>query len=258
MQRENNARRPAGVDDRGPLLAVLLDLAHQLRAEALHVLHAQQHVALARPVHDALEAELLDRASVVDFRIAAACARLGLIVGQLHVARRIAFGLAGGEGAGRGPAVADRHRLGDDLRAARDVAGERGVDFLARVAGQHQAAAGVQNLECHDASSGLGAMKYMLIAFGDGMTPDREALVLLAALLALAAVPSCSAVKPAATEQADEFKYGGYPDSRDRRECAREAEAVLERTGPTGDMYDDSRRRMRWDLIDQCMKKRGR
>jgi hypothetical protein len=100
-------------------------------------------------------------------------------------------------------------------------------------------------------------MKYMLIAFGDRVTPARESLVLLAALLALAAIPSCSASKPTTAGKADDFQYGGYPDSRDRRDCVREADAVLERTGPTGDMYDDSRRRMRWDLIGQCMGKRG-
>jgi hypothetical protein len=98
----------------------------------------------------------------------------------------------------------------------------------------------------------------MLIAFGDGMTPDKTPLVLLAALLALAAMSSCTTFQPASAGQADDFEYGGYPDSRDRRECAREADAVLARTGPTGDMYDDSRRRMRWDLIDRCMKARGR
>ncbi len=90
------------------------------------------------------------------------------------------------------------------------------------------------------------------------MTPDRRSLVLLAVSLALAAVPACSVLKPMSAEQGDEFKYGGYPDSQDRRDCVREADAMLEKTGPSGDMYDDSRRRLRWDLIGQCMKKRGR
>lgn len=83
-------------------------------------------------------------------------------------------------------------------------------------------------------------------------------MVALAMLLAFAAVPSCSVLGPSTPEEVDYFEYGGYPDSRDRTDCVREADEVLRRTGPTGDMYDETRKRMRLDLIDRCMKKRAR
>lgn len=77
----------------------------------------------------------------------------------------------------------------------------------------------------------------------------------LAMLLAFATIPSCSIFKPAPSEEVIEFGSGAYPDSRKRADCVREADKVLERTGPTGDMYDETRRQMRSDLIVQCMKK---
>jgi hypothetical protein len=77
-------------------------------------------------------------------------------------------------------------------------------------------------------------------------------------VLALAAVPSCSLFRPSTPEEADYFEYAGYPDSPDRRECVREADEALRRTGPTGDMYDETRKRMRMNLIGECMKRPGR
>ena len=77
-------------------------------------------------------------------------------------------------------------------------------------------------------------------------------------LLAFAALPSCSVFKPMTPEEANYFEYGGYPDSQDRTDCVREADKVLQRTGPTGDMYDETRKRMRLDLIARCMKQRQR
>jgi hypothetical protein len=75
--------------------------------------------------------------------------------------------------------------------------------------------------------------------------------------LALAALASCAIFRPSTPQEADRFEYGGYPDSPDRRECVREADETLRRTGPTGDMYDQTRKRLRLDLIGECMKKRG-
>lgn len=87
---------------------------------------------------------------------------------------------------------------------------------------------------------------------------NAKSLVVLAVLPALAALASCSLVRPSTPAESDYFEYGGYPASRDRSDCVREADEVLARTGPTGDMYDETRKRMRLDLIGQCMKKRGR
>ncbi|MFZ1908095.1 MAG: hypothetical protein WAU52_03335 [Burkholderiales bacterium] len=81
---------------------------------------------------------------------------------------------------------------------------------------------------------------------------------MLAMLLAFAAIPSCSAFKPMTLEEVNYFEYGGYPDSQDRRDCVRQADKVLERTEPSGDMYDQTRKWMRLDLIAQCMKQRQR
>lgn len=74
-------------------------------------------------------------------------------------------------------------------------------------------------------------------------------------LLALAALPSCSVFKPLATGDVNYLDHDGYAD---RRDCEREADKVLESTGPTGDMYRETRNRMRSDLVGQCMKKRRR
>jgi hypothetical protein len=84
-----------------------------------------------------------------------------------------------------------------------------------------------------------------------------ESVAVLAMLLALAAVPSCSVFRPSTPQETDYFEYAGYPDSQDRRQCVREADEALKRTGPTGDMYDETRKRMRLELIGECMKKRG-
>lgn len=86
---------------------------------------------------------------------------------------------------------------------------------------------------------------------------ERESVVALAMLLAFATIPSCSIFKPVTPEEVNDFGSGAYPDSRTRADCVREADKVLERTGPTGDMYDETRRQMRSDLIGQCMKKRA-
>ena len=86
---------------------------------------------------------------------------------------------------------------------------------------------------------------------------NPESVAALALLLALAAIPSCSVFAPSTPQERDYFEYGGYPDSRDRRECVREADQALRRTGPSGDMYDQTRKRMRLDLIGRCMKRRG-
>jgi hypothetical protein len=77
-------------------------------------------------------------------------------------------------------------------------------------------------------------------------------------MLALAAVPACSLLGPSTPQEVDQFEYGGYPDSQDRRDCVREADEALRRTGPTGDMYDETRKRMRLELIYRCMKQRAR
>lgn len=76
--------------------------------------------------------------------------------------------------------------------------------------------------------------------------------------LALAAVAACSLLEPSPPQEVDQFEYGGYPDSQDRRDCVREADEALRKTGPTGDMYDDTRKRMRLELLGRCMKQRGR
>ncbi len=81
---------------------------------------------------------------------------------------------------------------------------------------------------------------------------------MLAMLLALAALASCSVFRPMTPEEVNYFEFGGYPDSRDRRDCVRQADEALERTGPSGDMYDETRERMRLDLIGRCMKQRER
>jgi len=76
--------------------------------------------------------------------------------------------------------------------------------------------------------------------------------------LALAALPACTLFRPSTPQEVDQFEYGGYPDSRDRRDCVRQADEALRRTGPTGDMYDETRKRMRLELLDRCMKQRAR
>ena len=90
------------------------------------------------------------------------------------------------------------------------------------------------------------------------MTSNMESVFILATLLALVSIPSCSVFKPMTPEEVNDLQYGGYADSQDRRDCVREADKILARTGPTGDMYDEQRKRMQRDLIGQCMKKRGR
>ena len=77
-------------------------------------------------------------------------------------------------------------------------------------------------------------------------------------LLALSLVPACSLMKPMTAEEVNDLEYGGYADSQDRRDCVQVADKVLRRTGPTGDMYEENRKRLRLDLIRQCMEKRGR
>lgn len=80
----------------------------------------------------------------------------------------------------------------------------------------------------------------------------------VALVLALAALASCSLFRPSTPGEVNEFEYAGYPDSPDRRQCVREADEQLRRTiAPSGDMYDETRKRMRLEFIDECMKKRG-
>ena len=90
------------------------------------------------------------------------------------------------------------------------------------------------------------------------MSVNRHDVRVLGALLLVASIVACSVFKPSTPEEVNEFEYAGYPDSPDRRECVREAdEALRGAIGPTGDMYDETRRSMRLDLIAECMKKRG-
>jgi hypothetical protein len=89
------------------------------------------------------------------------------------------------------------------------------------------------------------------------VSANRHDVRVLGALLLVASIAACSVFKPSTPEEVNEFEYAGYPDSADRRHCVRQAEAALELRGPSGDMYYQTRRTMRLELIGQCMRQRG-
>ena len=89
------------------------------------------------------------------------------------------------------------------------------------------------------------------------MSANRHNVRVLGALLMVASIAACSAFAPSAPAEVNDFEYAGYPDGADRRDCVRQAEAALDLRGPSGDMYYQTRKAMRLELIDRCMRKRG-
>lgn len=92
------------------------------------------------------------------------------------------------------------------------------------------------------------------------MDTNRKAVLILAALLALACIHACSMTKPMTPQEVNDFYYGGYADSQDRRECVYEADKALASTGgASSDIYANIQRaQQKSDLIRQCMRIRGR